>query len=45
MDYESKESMVVLTRLSKNKRTLAGPFLYELQLLENRGFWYLRYNR
>lgn len=26
--------MVVLTRLSKNKRTLTWPFLYELQLLE-----------
>ena len=37
--------MVVLTRLSKNKRTLTWPFLYELQLLENGGFWYLKYNR
>lgn len=37
--------MVVLTRLSKNKRTLPRPFLYELQLLENGGFCYLKYNR
>lgn len=37
--------MVVLTRLSKNKRTLTWPFLYELQLLENGGFWYLKYNQ